>query len=253
MFFSNRDVLKVRLLGSLLTGSLILSSPALAQTAGEEEENPDGLWHAYTHYAPGYDECDAQLVGKLSHSAAKADDAGMELIISKVQNGTADQIPALLRQSRARGNTCVFDGEELGTDAAATKSPSSNQSESNERPGVMVDFLYRQQHEPPYSTEWHARVEKKEGDFRTVYYEGFGLIAQTGNLKYFCSNANLPNEKVSVIVEDTTGDVSGKIYEAAIYEIHPTQFGAWAAKNDSNQSLPMLPYEFFVIAKSKYC
>jgi|GEM_PF-7100517 len=120
-----------RLLAGVLVSVATTGSPAFAQMENYAEAagdgSGDGLWHAYTHYAPEYDECDAQLVGKLSHSDDEADDAGMELIIAKMQDGTGAEIPALLRQSRDAGNQCSFASPEDLYDPAAA---GGNQSES---------------------------------------------------------------------------------------------------------------------------
>ena len=225
-----------RLFTCFLGATAMLCSPLGAQTvadgASNEEENPDGLWHAYGHYAPEYDECDAQLVGKFFYEN-EPDNKGMELIISLVQNGAADGIPELLELSRAKGNVCVFDSED-------TTSISGAQRESDERPGVMLDFLYHQRVGAEYSVGWYGRIEEKADGFRTVYYESDRLVSSFGHLSFWCESGDGGLQLEDELVSRT-------------WHIQREQFDAWSGKYTEGDDFPNLPYEVFVVAKYNYC
>ena len=68
--------------------------------------------------------------------------------------------------------------------------------DSEFRDGVTVEFLYREDVGHPYHTDWYGRVEKRDGDWRDVYFETSDKFVNKGIISFNCAK---PGADIGVI------------------------------------------------------
>lgn len=120
------------------------------------------------------------------------------------------------------------------------------------RPGVTVEFLYDQDIEGVYSTTWLGREEKREGNWRDIYFETSEKYVAKGILSFQCFADDTHGDPTIGIVEYGSGKF-GDPAAKRVTTIDYSQRQAWM-----NGELDALmgespPYELFVVAHYRFC
>ncbi|MCD1621431.1 hypothetical protein AAG614_04955 [Citromicrobium bathyomarinum] len=120
------------------------------------------------------------------------------------------------------------------------------------RPDVTVEFLYNQDIEGVYSTTWLGREEKREGNWRDIYFETSEKYVAKGILSFQCFADDTNGDPTIGIVEYGWGEF-GDPAAKRVTTIDYSQRQAWM-----NGELDALmgespPYELFVVAHYRFC
>ena len=120
--------------------------------------------------------------------------------------------------------------------------------ESENRPGVRVEKLYRQQIDTTYFTDWYGRLEKKNGDWRDVYFETNDKMVNKGVISFNCRN---PRADIGVVTY-SVGDY-GDTASRQVARVRFADRNAW--KNERYEPLQGEdpPFTLFQIMARKYC
>lgn len=135
----------------------------------------------------------------------------------------------------------------LGSVSVAAQSQSTSQA-SEYRPGVSVDFLYRQDLEGVYHTDWYTRLEKRNGPWRDVYFETSEKFVNKGVLSFNCSN---PQADIGVILYDT--GTYGAATDRRVVRVRFADRKAWQQERLESLRGETPSYAVYQAAVRKYC
>ncbi len=128
-------------------------------------------------------------------------------------------------------------------------SPAHAQSkQSDNRPGVRVEKLYRQQIDSTYFTDWYARLEKKSGVWRDVYFETNDKFVNKGVISFNCAS---PRADIGVVKYDT-----GRYGDASARRVVRVRFAdrrSWAEDQYEPLQGEDPPFALYQVMARKYC
>lgn len=119
---------------------------------------------------------------------------------------------------------------------------------SDYRPGVTVEYLYRQQIDAVYFTTWYGRLEKADGGWRDVYFETSEKFVNKGLVSFNCTTAKAD---IGLILYST-----GKYGEEADRRVVRVRFAdrkIWASGRFEPLYGETPPYEFYLAARKRFC
>lgn len=119
--------------------------------------------------------------------------------------------------------------------------------ESEYRPGVTVEHLYKQDIEY-YFTNWFGRLEKSDGPWREVYFETAEKYVNKGIVRFSCAD---PEADIDFTLYDV-GDY-GDAADRRQVTISYADRKAWADGNYEPMSGETPPIEFYAAARKRFC
>ncbi|MFZ1741855.1 MAG: hypothetical protein WAT93_03320 [Pontixanthobacter sp.] len=140
--------------------------------------------------------------------------------------------------------------------AGAQDSEDGNYSEY--RDNVLLQFVYNEANEPPYSTGWSIHVEQPNSTKRLVYIEAQGKLPWTGVIAFDCDES-VSGEMVKITQSSEPG-LPG-IYDRSL-TLGETAISKWKISNVVEDMVGadgaegfyrILPYEAYVIARYEAC
>lgn len=135
----------------------------------------------------------------------------------------------------------------MGLVLLATQSNAKTTS-SYYRPNVKVDFIYNQQLDEPYSTDWYAKLESKNKTKRVVYIETVGKFVNKGFMSFDCAN---PSSGVDVKLYNW--EDFGNESNLTKVTVLPKDFKAWQNDQFEPLNIQYPPYEVYKRIRNKYC
>ena len=120
------------------------------------------------------------------------------------------------------------------------------------RENVEVEFLYSQDIEGVYSTTWLGRLEKRDGNWRDIYFETSEKYVSKGILSFECF-ADDTNGNPTIDVVDYGWKDFGDPSARRVTKIDDEQRQAWMKGEFEALSGESPPYELFVVAHYRFC
>lgn len=119
---------------------------------------------------------------------------------------------------------------------------------SEYRPNTNVEFIYEQPLDNVYSTNWLAKLEKKQDTKRLVYIETVGKYVNKGFIEFDCKT---PKSDVNFSLYNW--DEFGDDNHLEKFTVHQHEINAW--KNGTFKHLlgEDPPYYFYKKLRIKYC
>lgn len=135
-------------------------------------------------------------------------------------------------------------GAMAGTMAEAE--PASKPSEY--RPGVTVEWIYRQDLGDVYFTDWYGRLEQAEGPWRDVYFETADKYVNKGLIRLNCAD---PEADIDLVLYDT-GEYGSDADRRQIIVPYGDR-RPWADGNYQPLFGETPPFEFYDAALARFC
>ena len=145
-----------------------------------------------------------------------------------------------------------FSGEANGRETGAEQRSSGQVVPSAFRQSVEVEFLYDQDLEGVYSTTWLGREEKRNGNWRDIYFETSEKYVAKGILSFQCFADDMNGNPAIGVVEygwDDFGDPGAKRVTVIDY----SQRQAWMDGELDSLQGESPPYELYVVAHYRFC
>ena len=120
--------------------------------------------------------------------------------------------------------------------------------DSEFRDGVTVEFLYREDIGHPYHTDWYGRLEKRDDDWRDVYFETSDKFVNKGIVSFNCAD---PRADIGVITYsvNTYGDPQARNFVRVRY----ADRAAWDERRLPGLRGEVPTLEIYRVMAKKYC
>ncbi len=116
------------------------------------------------------------------------------------------------------------------------------------RPGVAVEYIYKQPLEGVYWTIWWGRLEKRDGAWRDVYFETRDKYVNKGILSFNCSN---PNADIGLVLYNW--GQYGAEDDKQVVIVRSNQQSSWAKKDFEPLAGEDPPYKLYLNSKKRFC
>ncbi len=136
------------------------------------------------------------------------------------------------------------------------QSPTGGKTQKSDfREGVEVEYLYRQDLEGVYWTTWFGREEKREGDWREIYYETSEKGVKHGILRFQCFALDSIGDPTITIFDFGVSkqDDFENPTNARVIVIERHQRQAWKSSQIEELRGYDPPFELFVVAHYRFC
>jgi hypothetical protein len=120
--------------------------------------------------------------------------------------------------------------------------------QSEFRPGVSVEFVHFQKLEGVYHTAWWGRLEKRDGEWRDVYFETAEKYVNNGLMSFKCLS-----DKSNIGVIMYHGGEYGSGPGKEVVTVRPNQRANWAKEEFEPLSGEDPPYKLYLSAKKRFC
>jgi hypothetical protein len=119
---------------------------------------------------------------------------------------------------------------------------------SEYRPGVTVEWIYRQQIDDVYFTDWFAKLEAADGAWRDVYFETSDKFVNKGNIRLNCAD---PEADIDLTLYDI--GKYGSLDDRREVTVPYGDRRAWADGSYEPLSGETPPFEFYDAALVRFC
>lgn len=119
---------------------------------------------------------------------------------------------------------------------------------SDYRPGVTVEYLYKQQIDAVYFTIWYGRLEKTDGAWRDVYFETGDKFVNKGLISFNCIR---PKADIGLILYST--GTYGDVADRRLVVVPYADRKAWADGGYEPLAGETPPFDVFRAALARFC
>lgn len=132
------------------------------------------------------------------------------------------------------------------TGSTAHAEPATRPSEY--RPELAVEWIYRQQLDDVYFTDWYAELEASDGPWRDVYFETSDKYVNKGIIRLNCAD---PEADIDLTLYDT--GKYGSLDDRRQVTVPYGDRRPWADGNYEPLSGETPPFEFYDAALARFC
>lgn len=136
----------------------------------------------------------------------------------------------------------------LGTVAAVSAHAEPASRPSEYRKDVMVEWIYKQQIDDVYFTNWYGRLEKSDGPWRDVYFETGDKYVNKGLIRLNCDDPEADIGFTLYGVGEYGGAETGRQVTISYADRRP-----WADGNYQQMFGETPTIEFYGAALERFC